>query len=284
MKRFFAMSLVAMSFQTAMAQSTDSVSLPLGPVPSNEELIEMQGAEALQNRIDSMTYMWGDECRFAIKTPDRVTPGTIALTFDDGPSRTTTPIVLDTLKKHGAKATFFILGGKVAGNEDILKRIVKEGHILANHSYNHPNFRAIDSTSGKNQIYQTDLLLRKFVTPKFLRYPYGNSTCATNTYAKSLGYSLVGWNIDTCDWAFANSGYVSDKNNKTCQAPASLRGDYAGYVNHVVSQTNGGILLMHDIHMNTAKTLDKLMTKLLQQGYRFVNLDDTAVFPKLNQN
>ncbi|UYL07379.1 polysaccharide deacetylase family protein [Bdellovibrio sp. SKB1291214] len=283
MKRFVAMSLAVLSFNSAFAQSEGEVS-KLGPVPSNEELIQMQElqTQSFKNPLtDALT--WGS-CTYAIRVPDKVTRGTIALTFDDGPNPQTTPIILDVLKKHDAKAVFFVLGGKIAGNENLIRRILKEGHHIANHSYNHPNFHTLSDVNAKNQIYQTDKLLRQFTTPKFLRYPYGNSTCAANEYAESIGYNIVGWNIDTCDWAFANTGTVSEKSNKTCQAPASLRSDYAGYVNHVVSQTNGGVLLMHDIHMNTAKSLDRLMTKLEQQGYRFVDLADKNIFPHLNAN
>lgn len=283
MKRFVAMSLAVLSFNSAFARSEVEVST-LGSMPSDQELIQMQELQT-QSFINPLTQAltWGS-CTYAIRVPDRVTRGTIALTFDDGPNPATTPIVLDTLKKHGAKATFFILGGKVAGNEKLIRRILDEGHHIANHSYNHPNFHNLSVVDAKNQIYQTDKLLKQFTTPKYMRFPFGNSTCDAIDYAESIGYNVVGWNIDTCDWAFANTGTVSDKSNKTCQAPASLRSDYAGYVNHVVAQTNGGVLLMHDIHMNTAKSLDRMMTMLEKQGYRFVDLADKNIFPNLNAN
>ncbi|WP_413577731.1 polysaccharide deacetylase family protein [Bdellovibrio sp. HCB290] len=283
MKRLLALSFAVLSFNTAFAQTSADLTALLGPVPSDQELILRQEQESIQRRVEMSQWANVDTCRFGIRVPDKVTRGTIALTFDDGPNPKTTPIILDTLKKHGAKATFFILGGKVAGNEGLIRRILNEGHHIANHSYNHPNFHKLSVVDAKNQIYQTDKLLRQFTTPNYLRYPYGNSTCAANDYANSLGYNIVGWNIDTCDWAFANTGSVSDASNKTCQAPSSLRSDYAGYVNHVVGQTNGGVLLMHDIHMNTASSLDRLMTKLENQGYRFVDLADTNLFPRLNE-
>ncbi|WP_413580706.1 polysaccharide deacetylase family protein [Bdellovibrio sp. HCB288] len=283
MKRLLALSFALLSFNSAFAQTGDEVTALLGPVPSDQELIQLQEKESVQRRIEMGMWDNFNACKYGIRVPDKVTRGTIALTFDDGPNPKTTPVILDTLKKHGAKATFFVLGGKIAGNETLIRRILNEGHHIANHSWNHPNFHTLSVVDAKNQIYQTDKALRQFVTPNYLRYPYGNSTCSANEYANSLGYNIVGWNIDTCDWAFANTGRVSDSSNKTCQAPASLRADYAGYVNHVVAQTNGGVLLMHDIHANTANSLDRMMTMLEKQGYRFVDLADTNLFPKLNE-
>lgn len=254
-------------------------------LPTDAEIIETTTQLGLQKSTEK--NLWGifgflNRCRYAINTPDKVTRGTIALTFDDGPNPETTPVILEVLKAHRASATFFTMGGKIKGNEELLKRIVEEGHILANHSYSHPNFHNISSSREESEVVSTHKLLTNFTYPRFFRYPFGNSTCGANQMIEGLGYSIVGWNIDTCDWAFAD-GYVSDSENQTCQAPSSLRKDYTGYVLSQVKQTQGGILLMHDIHKNTAESLDRLLTILAQEGYRFVALDDVNIFPLLNK-
>ncbi len=266
------------------AQS-EEISLP----PTEQELIERQ-TELGARRAKETMNQWGlfdifkprNQCKYAIQVPDSVTRGTIALTFDDGPNSVTTPKILDVLKAHNAKATFFVLGGKIKGHEALLQRIVDEGHHLGNHSYSHPNFHDLGSSKTENEVESTDKLLRQFALPTYFRYPYGNSTCNANDLISSLGYHIVGWDIDTCDWAYAD-GKVSDKENLTCMAPESLRNDYAGYVLREVQKTQGGVLLMHDIHQNTADSLDRLLTLLEEANYRFVALDDLNIFPRLNK-
>lgn len=289
MKRTLFCSLTILSLAASSAhaqvQSTPRI-------PTEQELIQMQTEMGPQRRKEISNldfYTWGlfdifkprNQCRYAIQVPDKVTRGTIALTFDDGPNPTTTPKILDILKAHNAKATFFVLGGKIQGNEEILKRMLEEGHHIGNHSYSHPNFHQLSSEQMRNEIKTTDRLLRNLETPTYFRYPFGNSTCDGNDIITSLGYDIVGWDIDTCDWAFAD-GRVSDKENETCMAPESLRTDYPNYVLREVAKTQGGVLLMHDIHANTAANLDRLLTSLEQQNYRFVTLDDMQIFPKLN--
>lgn len=258
-------------------------------IPTEEEIIAKQteiGARRSQEISQSPNFFGlfspFNQCKYAIKTPDKVTRGTVALTFDDGPHKTLTPKVLDVLKSHRAKATFFVMGAKIKGNEALIQRILDEGHLIANHSYGHPDFHEISYGTKESEVISTHKALSKFVHPRFFRYPYGNSACDSNKLLENLGYNIVGWNIDTCDWAYAD-GYVSDKENKTCLAPQSLRNDYAGYVRMQVARTQGGILLMHDVHDNTANTLHNLMTMLEQDGYRFVSIDDVNIFPLLNK-
>lgn len=284
MKSTIRLALSALTFVTSISHAQEH----LPSAPSNEELIERQAEEGLKRRIE-MDNVWGlfdilkpNRCKYAIQIPDAVTRGTITLTFDDGPNPDTTPLILDVLKAHNATATFFVLGSKIKGNESILRRMVKEGHIIANHSYSHPNFHDLSSSKMRSEITATDRLIRSFATPEFFRYPYGNSSCNANDLLANLGYTNVGWDIDTCDWAYAD-GTVSTKENSTCNAPQELRSDYARYVLRQVEKTQGGVLLMHDIHRNTAQSLDRLMTLLEQNGYRFTSLDNRNIFPKLNR-
>ena len=80
-------------------------------------------------------------CRYeqsAIEIPDAAPSKKLALTFDDGPNPETTPHVLDVLRKYHIHATFFLIGENIAGNETIVKRILREGHLVGNHSFTHP--------------------------------------------------------------------------------------------------------------------------------------------------
>lgn len=285
MKRSVSLALAALT----LAATTTQAQEVLPQAPSIQEIIERQAEEGLKRTqdYDDTWGIWGvlkprNKCKYAIQLPDPVTRGTIALTFDDGPNPATTPLILDVLKAHNAKATFFMLGSAVKNHPALVQRVVNEGHLIANHSYSHPNFHELGSSKAQSEVSATDRLLRAFDTPVYFRYPYGNSTCSANELVESLGYRITGWDIDTCDWAYAD-GYVSDKENATCQTPDSLRRDYAGHVMREVAKTQGGVLLMHDVHMNTAQSLDRLLTMLEQKGYRFVTLDDRNIFPKLNR-
>ncbi len=255
---------------------------------TEEEIAEEYYQTSLQrNREQNGLNFYGlfapfNQCKYAVKTPDKVTRGTIALTFDDGPNLAVTPKILDVLKSHRAQATFFVQGENIKGKEALVRRILDEGHILASHSQTHKNYHKMGTEQKQNEVTAAHKALLKFTQPRFFRYPYGNSSCESNTFIENMGYSITGWNIDTCDWAFAD-GYVDDKENVTCQAPASLRNDYLGYVRAQVAKTQGGIMLMHDTHHNTADKLHSLLTMLEQSGYRFVTLDDVNIFPLLNK-
>lgn len=281
-------SLLVLSLTAFITVQTFADELPV--LPSDQEIIEQQTELNAERMRDSSGFDWGlfdrlkptNQCKYAIQVPDPVTRGTIALTFDDGPNPATTPKVLAVLRNHNIKATFFVLGGKIRGHEALIQTILAEGHHVGNHSYSHPNFHTLSPAKQSSEVRTTDNLLRQFETPIYFRFPFGNSTCEAKSLVSSMGYRIVGWDIDSCDWAFAD-GYVSDKENQTCLAPANLRRDYVTYVMTQVKKTQGGVILMHDIHENTANNLDRIITLLEQQNYRFVTLDDTNIFPKLNQ-
>src|SRR3712207_2867320 len=101
---------------------------------------------------------------------------TVALTFDDGPSPRWTPQVLDILRARGVKATFFVIGANVAAHPQIARRIVAEGHLIANHSYSHPNFDTLSSAAQASEIDRTTQAIRNAtgVRPCFFRGPGGS--------------------------------------------------------------------------------------------------------------
>src|SRR5690606_33012994 len=102
----------------------------------------------------------------------------IALTFDDAPDTYFTPQVLDALKKMNVKATFFIVGNRAEKHPEIVRRMVREGHAIGNHSYNHANFNKLSDAALRAQIKKTDEILEKLIgyRPVIVRPPYGNVT------------------------------------------------------------------------------------------------------------
>ncbi|HNZ22381.1 MAG TPA: polysaccharide deacetylase family protein [Polyangiaceae bacterium] len=211
----------------------------------------------------------------------------VAITFDDGPHLDNTPRVLDVLAAHHATATFFINGKGVrtAQHRDLLKRMHEAGHIIGNHSQNHANLKTVSAATLKAEIEGThQILLDVGVKPAFFRFPYGSSSCATAETVRSYGYAVTGWHIDSADWCFAASrGGVGYCDPATFQhVPNSYRSDIAGFVLSQARAKGGGVLLFHDVHAYTVGVLDSILTKLENDGFRFVGLDDVDTFPRLN--
>ena len=211
----------------------------------------------------------------------------LALTFDDGPSLSTTPEVLDILARHNVKATFFINGSRVTSDEHraLLRRMLEEGHLLGNHTWSHANATEVSTSTLRSQIERTKQVLDEVGAPVgFFRFPFGSSSCSTASTVREYGYKITGWHIDTADWCFASStggvGYCSPRTFR--YVPDVYRADYIGYTVYQARELGGGVLLMHDIHRFTVGQLDGLLTTLERDGFRFVRLDDTSTFPQLN--
>ena len=180
----------------------------------------------------------------------------IALTFDDGPSKTNTKIVLDALEKHKAKATFMVVGQNVnKGTADLLKREVELGCEIGNHSYSHANFKKISQKKIKSELKKTDDAVKKYTgsKPTVIRTPYGASS---KSVLKCFDRPNIFWSVDTLDWKYRDTDrlvkYVS-KNAK-----------------------DGGIVLMHDIHKSTAKAVDRILKSLEKQGFETVTVTELS--------
>lgn len=175
----------------------------------------------------------------------------LALTFDDGPDAGITPRILDTLKQHNAKATFFVLGGHVQGNEALLKRIHAEGHEIGNHSWNHPRFTqlSLDQVRAEVQDTQTIIAQAGVPAPHIFRPPYGDMSEAV---AANIPLSVVRWNVDPEDW-------------RPKMKPRLLE--------HMAAYAQpGGVVVLHDTESTTADQLDALLTQLNAQGFTLVTV------------
>ncbi len=190
-----------------------------------------------------------------IQTPpitDCSTTPCLALTFDDGPDRDFTPRVLDTLKRHNAHATFFVLGSHVAGKEELLRRMQAEGHEIGNHSWGHPYFTRISPEQRQAEIQSTqDAVIRAGApAPQLFRPPYGDMNEAM---AAEIPLAIIRWNIDPEDWHPRKKQFVPD---------------------HLAAYARpGGIVVMHDTEGTTADVLDALITQL-EPNYKLVTVSE----------
>jgi peptidoglycan/xylan/chitin deacetylase (PgdA/CDA1 family) len=181
----------------------------------------------------------------------------IAITFDDGPHKEYTPKLLDELKKRKIKATFFLVGQCVAEYPDIVKRMVDEGHEVANHSWNHPALTKLGADGVRKQMENTNDAIRKAcgVTPTLMRPPYGATSAILNRrFAEDFGMKVILWSVDPLDWKYRNSSKV---------------------YNSIVQNTHpGAIILAHDIHATTVAAMPETFDTLLSKGYKFVTVSE----------
>lgn len=208
-----------------------------------------------ENRISKLHKKYADT--FKMQGPRTAQ---IALTFDDAPDPRFTPYILDILKKNHIKATFFVIGDKAKRYPKLVKRMVNEGHIVGNHSFNHPNFNKISLGQFQQQIIKTGLAIQKSIgyTPLLIRPPYGEIRESQLQWLQQNGYTVVNWNVDSNDWRGLSKTQV--------------------YYNVVSATRPGSIILMHagggtaSNLKGTLKSLPSIIKSLQQKGYVFVTI------------
>jgi peptidoglycan/xylan/chitin deacetylase (PgdA/CDA1 family) len=189
----------------------------------------------------------------------------VALTFDDGPDDNYTKQVLDILKKEHVKATFFVVGTMAKRYPSSLKRIDQEGHVVANHSWNHPVLSKLPEAGVMKQIEDTNNVITSVIgkTPLLVRPPYGALNKKLTNAVGKKGYKLIYWDVDTLDW----------DNHSPDQILASVKKE---------SKT-GSIVLQHSAGsksiQSTVIALPKIIAFLRSQGYQFVTIDEMLSIP-----
>lgn len=179
----------------------------------------------------------------------------LAMTFDDGPHPSNTPRLLDMLKQRHLKATFFVVGQNAKEHPEILRRIIAEGHEIANHTWSHAYLTKLSVAAVRKEFADTrDVIIAATgVAPKISRPPYG----AVNSAVKSLlmnefGYTTILWSVDPEDWKRPGVSVVTNR--------------------LVTGAHPGAILLAHDIHAPTIEAMPATFDRLLAQGYKFVTV------------
>lgn len=184
----------------------------------------------------------------------------IALTFDDGPWPETTEQILATLKQENIKATFFVIGQPLKSFPEIGKKVVADGHVIANHTMHHWYHR-MSPVVAQREIDDTAKIIKEVlnVETAYFRPPGGVLNNGLVDYSHKLKQSVLMWSVDSGD------------SRPRRPSPEQL-------VKNVISQaTPGGIVLMHDgggNHSGTAKALPQIIKQLRAQGYKFVTIPE----------
>lgn len=185
----------------------------------------------------------------------------VALTFDDGGSTNGSfEKILDTLKKHNAKATFFMVGRWMDSHRSMVKRVYDEGHRLGNHTWNHSVATRISSGQLRSELQKVDDLVMQItgesVKPHF-RYPGGSHNGYTDKVVRDAGYYYWQWTADPRD-SMGNNSPASIKN-------LALNGLH-----------DGSVILFHTGSFASASALDSIIVEIKRQGYELVTLDSIA--------
>ena len=176
----------------------------------------------------------------------------IALTFDDGPNAQYTPILLDGLKKRNIRASFFLIGENIEGNEDILLQMRKDGHLIGNHTWDHVQLDKIPAEKARLEIEKTNNRIYEVsgIYPSYVRPPFG-------AWIKDMELSVtmlpVFWDVDTLDWQSKNIDSILSIAQKQVH--------------------DGSIILMHDGYQTSVDAALKIADLFTEKGYVFVTAD-----------
>lgn len=210
----------------------------------------------------------------------------VYLTFDDGPHPPETERVLDVLRERGARATFFLIGSKVSGNEAVLRRMLEEGHALGLHTYSHAGTfpllsfdkmladvnegkRAVESVAGKKI--------------SLFRPPFGVTNPTISKVVRTLGLQTVGWDVRSFDTMFCKSSEHSCKSSEHSCKQSEHSCKQSGYsckqsghdwyvpvVERITKQVRpGSVILLHDRLDGASELLALLLDSLAASGYDF---------------
>ncbi|MBD2134360.1 polysaccharide deacetylase family protein [Sphaerospermopsis sp. FACHB-1094] len=197
----------------------------------------------------------GATIKFATLPPNQKV---IALTFDDGPWPKSTAQVLDILKKNNIPGTFFVVGQNVKNYPDLTRRIVAEGHSIANHTWHHWYHHMNAQAAAYEVANTTDIIFKTTgVKSGLFRPPGGIMTNGVVSYARNNKYAIIMWSSDSIDYS----------------RPAVPR-----LINNIFKSAKpGGIVLMHDgggDRTHTVQALPEIISRFRKQGYKFVTVPE----------
>ncbi len=190
----------------------------------------------------------------------------IAITFDAAWSAEDTDELIEILEKHNAKATFFAVGDWVEKNPEAVKKFHKNGHEMANHSDTHATFSKLSREEIKEEIINCNKKIEALtgVAPKLVRAPSGDYDNKSIEVAESLDMKMIQWDCDSLDWKLLSVDEMYSRVTSKVQ--------------------NGSILLFHNGVENTPDALDKILTKLEKDGYKFVTVSELIYWDNYDIN
>lgn len=186
---------------------------------------------------------------FFVRSIQKTSSGNVLLTFDDGPDPEKTPVILEILKRHGAKAQFFLIGKKISGQEHLVRQMVEEGHLIGSHSYNHtPWIGFFGKSRAKDEIWQAHkaLLDLEPEAGRWFRPPFGVTNPHIASALNELNLRSVAWSVRSFDTVRKNPDKLAKK---------------------LIDQIKGSdIVLLHDTKAVTLEALEPLIVGLKKKN------------------
>ncbi len=177
----------------------------------------------------------------------------LALTFDDGPNYYTTSSLLSMLKEKGVKATFFMVGYNIPGNEFLVRRMINQGCDIGIHSYAHQNYDLMTHDEIMEDIHKCSELIRNAcgIDPYLVRPPFGN---ITEEIVSEKEYFYINWCVDPYDWQNNSAETIAE---------------------HIINYSHSGdIVLLHDLYERSIDAAEIVIDKLSEDGWRFVTISE----------
>ena len=182
--------------------------------------------------------------------------GAVALTFDDGPNARYTEALLDGLKEREVRASFFLVGQCIEGNEDTVRRMAEEGHLIGVHCMEHRDLTREPEEEAVRQLMDTAAMIGAVTgrTPEYIRPPFGKWSSGLQ---EAVPMETVLWSVDSLDWKLQDTDRI---------------------VRRVLKDTeDGDIILMHDEFQTSVEAAMEIIDNLLAKGYTFVTVDELTI-------
>ncbi len=180
----------------------------------------------------------------------------VAITFDASWGAENTQKILDILDKYDAKATFFLVGIWVDDYPDMVKQISAAGHEIGNHSSTHPHMNSLSEAEIEKELSTTSEKIKKLTGKdvRLFRPPYGEYNNRVVVTARSLGYQVIQWDVDSLDWKDLSADVMAQR--------------------ILPKAKEGSIILFHNDGKYTPEVLPTILGELKSRGYKFVRVSD----------
>ncbi len=187
----------------------------------------------------------------------------VILTFDDGPAGGNTRRILEALDRKGVKATFLMVGSMASANPSLAREVVRRGHSVGSHTYNHPNLAKLSFDTAVKEIRRGEQAIRSagIGDIPFFRFPYLADTSALRRHLAGRGIVVLDVDIDSKDYFKLSPQTIAERT----MAKVRARGR--------------GIVLMHDLHARTAAMVPSLLAMLEREGFKVVALQPSRAGP-----
>ncbi len=222
------------------SMSTKKIVWGFGAVRNHQQPAEPVG---LQNNYADLGARWFVDGKKSI-----------CLTFDEGYENGYTPAILDTLKEKNVKAIFFVTYDFAKDNPDLIERMIKEGHVVGNHSYHHYSMDELDVSTAKEEVrFLHDYIKENYnYTMSYFRFPKGEFSEQSLGILRDLRYTSVFWSFAYADW------------------DTEYQPDNAQALKNITDSTHPGeILLLHAVSKTNEQILGDMIDEIRSQGYDF---------------